>query len=82
MAKRERPKKVSRISPKIPPQESGVVYGDLKDGDCFLCQNALWIKSDCGSQEAVNLANGGMGCDFCEQGNVIPVDIKVTWTKK
>ena len=74
-------KKIVRISPKIGLDVTGITYGQLNDGVCFIWDKQLWIKADFNAQEAINLATGEMISDMCEYV-VIPVDVEIKWTKK
>ena len=75
-------KKKSRVSPKINLEVPGVTYNDLSDGDCFIMDKQLWIKSDTYDyQNATNLITGEITEDLCDQV-VIPVDVEIKWIKK
>ena len=82
MGRAKQKQKLGRISPKIPVPLKAVAYSDLVDGDTFLSGGYLWILSDLGDQEAVRLSDGQVQTDFCEARDIVPVDVKITWTKK
>ncbi|MBE3037081.1 MAG: hypothetical protein IMZ70_08400 [Candidatus Atribacteria bacterium] len=75
-------KENSRVQPGVKSPNILVDYADLNDGDAFIHEKRLFIKFDYDDQEGVALdEDGGICYDMCGE-MVLPVDIKIMWTKK
>ena len=73
---------VCRVHPPVIGCKHGPCYEDLKNGDAFIFDGAIWMKCHCDEQEAIRLEDGAIKYDMCGKGGIIPVAIKVTWTPK
>ena len=74
-------KKTSRVSPPVPTIKVGIMYDELVNGECFIWKGCLMMKYDIDDQEAFNLDGSEYKGNMCNE-IIIPVDIKVTWTRK
>ena len=82
-----------KITPKMKSKKNECVsYEDLKPGDGFICDGALFVVSDdyderlamrFGTQRAYSLTECVEYEGMCAMGQtLLPVDIEIKWTKK
>jgi hypothetical protein len=91
MARKKAVKKavvVPEVSPLIPEYPSGVDYDILSNGEAFLWKGGIWVKCEVSNEEAILLfktrqySKGHIEENMCEESGLIPVDIKITWSKR
>ena len=83
-------KRTPDVTPPIPVGTEESSYAEMENGDAFLWKGGLWIKCEVDDQEAILLATtsgsyqkGYIDTELCEEtGQMIPVNIKIQWTKK
>ena len=80
MAKKKVLFNVNPITPAVN-TERGILFDKLKQGNCFLMRDNLYLKESGCEQIAVNLATGKYKEGLCGI-EVIPVSIAITWKKK
>ncbi len=69
-----------KVTPRTSPRNS-VDFENLKPGDTFIHQGAIWMKAVDLCQLGVNLGTGECQIDMC--GDIVtPVEATVTWKRK
>ncbi|HDY67358.1 MAG TPA: hypothetical protein ENH85_06190 [Candidatus Scalindua sp.] len=70
----------NKITPSLRKETEYVDYEELAEGDCYLWNGDLWIKTN-EDQIGTSLSNGTFEDNLCGT-MVIPVNIEIKWSKK
>ena len=76
------------VKPTIKGTKQDYSYNNVPDGDFFIWNQSLWMKSDWGEQDAICIRSGSSSYkhgdtdeNFCAK-SFIPVDVEINWKPK